>query len=93
MNKQTIFAALVLAALPLAASAAGKRATAQFEVSFTVVESCTVRMGGGEPEVKCQFDTPYQKQSQARIVDPASAAKAPSSTDVKTGEQPVVIYF
>lgn len=97
MNKPTIFAVLLLIALPLTASAAGKRSSAQMEVSFTVVESCTVRMGSDEPDVKCQFDTPYLKQLRARASGAAAAAaaakKVPTSTEAITGEQPAVIYF
>lgn len=95
MNKPTIFAVLLLIALPLTASASGKRSSAQMEVSFTVVESCTVRMGSDEPDVKCQFDTPYLKQLPARASGAAAAAakKVPTSSEEITGEQPAVIYF
>lgn len=91
MTRPIIFAALLLAALPLTGFAAGKSASASMQVSFTVTESCTVQSGGAQPQVNCQLDTPYQMQARPAQAKPARDAAAPQAG--KAGEQPTVVYF
>jgi hypothetical protein len=68
---KVVTAALALAAAMPAAQAG--RAAATMEVSFRIVEACTVRTtqaSGQDAEVRCQYQTPYQLQT-------GQAAQAP----------------
>jgi hypothetical protein len=61
---KVVTAALALAAAMPAAQAG--RAAATMEVSFRIVEACTVRTSqasGQDAEVRCQYQTPYQLQT------------------------------
>lgn len=92
MTKQTFLAAALLAVLPLTGFAAGKSAGATMQVSFTVIESCTVQAGNAQPQVRCQFDTPYVVQAvRAEQAAPAPQATQPQQTNAT--RQPTVIYF
>jgi hypothetical protein len=59
-----VAAVLALAAAMPAAQAV--RATATMEVSFRIVEACTVRTSqasGQDFDIRCQYQTPYRVQA------------------------------
>lgn len=96
--------AVLLIAVPVAASAAGgKIKTGSMQVTFTVTESCSVYSGDDAkavnsqrsvaPKVSCELKTPYQVSLSAS----KAAAPADRATDaaVRTDAAPQdwTIYF
>lgn len=79
------FLILVLASLPILCSAAGKSASATMQVSFTVVEACTVSATGGAATVDCLHQTPFAIQAKPAAT-PAPANAAPAG-------EPLTVYF
>lgn len=82
---------LMLASMPMLCFAAGKSASATMQVSFTVVEACTVEGAANGALVSCAQQTPYQIQARPAASAAASAAAAPLAVAAKG--DPVTIYF
>jgi hypothetical protein len=81
------FLILLLACSPLLSSAAGKSASSTMQVSFTVVEACSVQGTAAAAQVNCTQATPYR-------IQPAAPATAPVTLPAAdAGTEPVTVYF
>jgi hypothetical protein len=102
--------AILLVAVPVAASAAGgKIKTGAMQVTFTVIESCSVNSGdnaqavnserSAAPKVSCELNTPYQVSSSAsKAVAPANRAtdatiRSDAAIRTEAAPQDWTIYF
>jgi len=92
--KKLVLGALLLSAFGITgnASAAGKVASATMQVSFVVLESCTVQTADASkaPSVACAHQAPVQVSAQAVQ---AIQAAAPSQTVAAVDGQAWQVYF
>lgn len=86
MMKKLILIAL-MACTPLISSAAGKSASATMQVSFTVVEACTVQATANAAQVNCVQQTPFQIQAKPA----AEPVQLPAASAEKN--EPLTVYF
>ncbi|SEO51806.1 hypothetical protein SAMN05428959_10969 [Duganella sp. CF517] len=100
--------ALLVAGLPLTASAGNKTATSAMQVSFVVKEACTVQTATGPasvqqrgattatapaPVVACELKTPYLLTRGADQPAAAAIDRAAAPIRTESGAQNWVVYF
>lgn len=75
--KTTLRATLIIAlfAASQIATAGTKTATASFQTTFVVNESCAVQTNHAQPVVSCQFNSPYLVTNSGAKTSSATAAR------------------
>lgn len=95
--KKIALGALLLSAFGFTSNAlaAGKVASATMQVSFVVLESCTVQTADASkaPSVACAHQAPVQVSPQAPQAAQAVQATAPSQTVAAVDGQAWQVYF
>jgi len=90
---------VLMACTPLMCSAAGKSASATMQVSFTVVEACSVQGTANTAQVNCAQDTPYQLQARPAASPAQAQAQGLTSVPVTApsaspgNAEPLTVYF